>query len=368
MCRALATRGDEVDCVVLSESETGDGEKDGVRVVRLRQRRYRGRSRLRYLLAYVEFLLRATLRVSLLHFRRRYHVVHVNNMPNFIVCAAFLPRLTGARVLLDIHDTMPEQFTERFGTGGLVRRLLAWEERLSARVAHAVICVHRFQRDLLVERGVPADKISIVMNLPDDGIWEASRRPKAEPRENGFLMVFHGTITRDRGVDVAIRALGRLCTHVPAARLRVIGDGDALPALRTLAREVGVVDRVEFSGRRLPVHEVPAIIADADLGLIPAHAEWGLPTKLMEYLTLSVPCIAPRTKLLESFLADGVVRFIEPGNVDELAAAIRELAEDPARREQLARRGREFASRHTWREERERYFEVVDRGEKRRLR
>jgi glycosyltransferase involved in cell wall biosynthesis len=336
------------------------------------QARYRGTSQLRYLSSYLQFLIRSFVTLTRRHLRERYDVIHVNNMPNFIVFSALVPRITGARVLLDMHDTTPEQFGERFGRRGLVARLVArvmvFEERISAMMAHAVICVHGLQERTLLDRGIRRDKLHVIMNLPDERIWGRRRGRGVVPGVEGpatalngdVLMAFHGTLTRDRGVDLAIRALARLRDRLPGLRLLVIGDGDALPELRRLVADLRVEDRIVLVGRFLPVEELPPLLKSVDLGVLPSHAEWGLPTKLMEYVLLGVPCIAPRSMAISHYFTDEMVRFISSGHLDDLVGAIEDLAGSAHRRMQLAEAASRFLDLHSWESERLRYFACVD--------
>src|SRR5271169_6295190 len=76
----------------------------GVRVIRLNQSKYRGKTHFRYLTAYLKFFLRCLLKTTALYFKQQYAVIHVNNMPDFLVFSTIVPKLCGAKVLLDIHD------------------------------------------------------------------------------------------------------------------------------------------------------------------------------------------------------------------------------------------------------------------------
>ena len=121
------------------------------------------------LLEYLGFFVLAAWRLLTLHLRRRYGVVQVHNLPDFLVFVALIPKLMGARVILDIHDLMPEFFaskTESDMQSSLVR-LLILQEQLSCRFAHQVITVTSEWRETLIRRGVPAVKVAVVMNVAD---------------------------------------------------------------------------------------------------------------------------------------------------------------------------------------------------------
>jgi hypothetical protein len=115
---AAVSGGFDVDFIALRR----DGEPPrelirGVRLIHLNQTRYRGAGVLWYVLSYLQFFLRCLLMTTWLQVKRRYRVVHVNNMPDFFVFCALLPKLMGARVILDIHDPMPNTFASKFKQG-----------------------------------------------------------------------------------------------------------------------------------------------------------------------------------------------------------------------------------------------------------
>ena len=122
----------------------------GVRIFHLAQARYRGGGHLRYLIAYLLFFLRCFLKTTSLFMKRRYRIIHVSNMPDFLVFSTLIAKLFGAKVVLDIHDPMPTVFVSKFRTGerSLAYHILLWQELLSARYANRVLTVNDPVRDV----------------------------------------------------------------------------------------------------------------------------------------------------------------------------------------------------------------------------
>src|SRR4051794_15321307 len=142
---AAVDGGFDVDFLALRRVGTAAIEESrGVRIIRLNQEKYRGRGHARYLLKYIEFFLRCLFKTTALFFKRRYRVIHVNNMPDFLVFSTLVPRLFGAKVILDIHDPMPNTFASKFKSGekGFWFRLLLLEERISAAYCTKLVTVH----------------------------------------------------------------------------------------------------------------------------------------------------------------------------------------------------------------------------------
>ena len=160
--------------------------------------------------------------------------------------------------MLDVHDSVPETFATKFSGGSVFWKALCLEERLSALVAHKVICVNHPQRDALVARGIPASKTFVSMNVPDPQIFKPSAvngRPNAAA--DTFNLVYHGTMAERLGVDLIIRAVAQLHERVPGVRLHLWGDGDDLAGFQRLAKELGVEDASRSAPRAIRCEELP---------------------------------------------------------------------------------------------------------------
>src|SRR5436190_4307265 len=205
--RVAVERGFAVDVIALrGPGEAARETLHGARVVRLPIGHGQGAGALAVAGEYVGFTALAAAYVAARTLRRRYDVVHVNNPPDFLMLAAVVPKLLGAWVILDIHDFSWEMFLQRFGDRpgiGAAERPLRLIERIAARLADRVVTVHEPYRRALIARGIPASKISIVMNTVDEGLLPT---PSDEPRGGGFRVVYHGTVTPHYGVDLLVEA------------------------------------------------------------------------------------------------------------------------------------------------------------------
>jgi glycosyltransferase involved in cell wall biosynthesis len=313
--------------------------------------------------SYLRFLALATAHVTRRHLRRPYRSVQVHNLPDFLVFCALVPKLQGVPVVLDLHDLMPEFYAGRFGTDRRrLARLIEWQERMACRFADHVVTVSDHWRDTLVARGVTRDKCSVVMNVADERIFTPRGRTR---RDDGtFRLIYHGSVTPRYGLDLAIRAVALVRDEIPGIRLTVLGRGDHMPELERLRRELHLEREVELRDEYLAAEHLPAIIADADLGIVPyrddVFTDALLPTKLMEYAAMGLPCVAARTTAIGAYFAGTMVEFFAPGNAQELAQRLRELHRAPDRRAELARRSAVFTDRYGWDRVGARYVELVD--------
>lgn len=358
---ALALRGDLIDVICLGSDLTG--EANGVNVIGLEMPRYRGASRTAYLRSYLRFFAMASATAARLSIAHRYDVVIVCTMPDAAVLCALGPKLLGSKVVLDVHDTMPELYEDKFGgrRGAIGARLLMAEERASAWLADRVLAVHDLHRDRLERAGIPRDKINVVMNLPDPRIFMPSHNGNSH--HGKFTVICHGTLTRRLGLDIAIRAAFLARDRIPGLRLLVIGGGDYLDEAKRMALDLGLHDTVAFEPP-VAIERLPAILAQADLGLVPNRATSAthlmLPVKLLEYATLGIPVTAARLRTISHYFSEDAVRFFKPEDPADMADAMEELYRDPERRAALAANARAIADRLNWPSQRKEYFEAID--------
>ncbi len=365
---ALIDRGYEVDVICLGgrEQPKTDSE-DGVRIYRLPVRRHKNSGVTTQFLEYLAFFVLAFFKLTGLHLRQRYNVVQVHNLPDFLIFCALVPKFTGAQLILDLHDLMPEFYAARFDNGLASRsmRLILWQEKLSCRFADHVITVTELWREAIIERGIPKEKVSVVMNVADDRIFHRSSDSELPPRNDGvFRLIYHGTLTQRYGLDLAIRAVDRVRREINV-HLTIHGFGPFLDSLKKLVDDLDLKEQVHFSTRGVPTSELPNLIRRADVAVVPyrrdVFTDGILPTKLMEYVALGIPVIAARTPAIEEYFDQTMVEFFAPGDADDLARHILALYADRDRRKQLIQNGDKFSQRYNWTAISAEYVTLVER-------
>lgn len=363
---ALAARGDHVDFVSLGEIDDPCEETvAGVRIIRLAMKRFRGRSASRYVISYFLFLSKALLRLTFLHLRERYQVIHVHTMPDFMVFVALVPRLFGAKVVLDVHDTMPELYMSKFGISAdhWIVRVAKFQERISCKFAHRVIAVHDPHKSLLVSRGIDEDRIGVVMNSPDPAIFGQISPSNQSPGKQ-LKLVYHGTISRRFGLDIALKAVRIVTREYPDLQFDILGDGDDAENIEREIKTLDLSKNVYFSRRFFPVDELPRRLLGAKIGVISNRrdvaTEYMLPVKMLEYMFLGIPVVAPRLKVIQYYFDEQCVEFYEPDNHADLGAALLRLVENPELRQRIAFAARERVDRFSWEKMRGNLFHVLD--------
>jgi glycosyltransferase involved in cell wall biosynthesis len=283
-------------------------------------------------------------------------------MPDFLVFAAFYPRLTGAKVILDIHDIVPELYSSKFGvkTKSPTVALLRSMEWVSARSTDHVIMSNDLWREKYAARTGTEGRCSVFVNNVDRRIF--GPRPKTR-QDNKFIIIFPGGLQWHQGLDIALRAFHKISAILPETEFHIYGDGNMKQSLMDLVRELDLGNRVRFF-EPIPVREIAAVMANADLGVVPKRADSfgneAYSTKIMEFMSLGIPVIVSATKIDRYYFNDSVVRFFESGNPDSLAAAMQDLICHKNLRGEMVARASEYAAKASWESRRGDYLALVD--------
>jgi glycosyltransferase involved in cell wall biosynthesis len=360
---ALTGRGHQLDVLCLPPAGT-DGHPGGgrLRIFRLRIRHQRTTT-MRYAYEYGAFFLWALGLVSLRHARRAYDLVYVHNMPNFFVFAGLLPKLTGAKVVLDVHDPAAELLASIRGKElpPWVERLARGEERLSLRYVDAVVTVNETMRQRLRRLTPRSTPVAVVLNLPDPDTFVAEEPSRVGT--SGPLLVYSGSIAHRNGVDLVLKALAKLIGEFPSLRLRVIGDGPARADAMELARALGVSDRVEFRGL-VPLKDIPHAVGDALAGVSPQRKDvfgsYVFSMKVAEYVLLGLPVVCSGIGTMRHYFDDDELFFFEPGDEGDLARAIRDLLKDPEAAHERVARSRAKLKQLDWSGQRQCLVDLVE--------
>jgi len=361
---ALIERGDTVDVIALRRQGAPAFEVlEGANVYRIQSRVVNEQSRIDYLIRILRFLLLSVWVLARKHSAKRYQVIHVHSVPDFLVFAAAVPKLLGARVILDIHDILPEFYASKFGTSreSLLFKLLVLVEKVSIAFAdHVIIANHLWQQRLL-SRSVSRNKCTTILNYPDIRLFH----PRADRHSNGkFLITYPGTLNFHQGLDVAIRAFAKVADQMPNAEFQIYGEGPTKSYLQALTKELGLTRRVAFHDF-LPSHEVAEIMARSDLAVVPKRASSlfgneAASTKITEFMSLGVPLIVSRTKVDTFYHNDSMVKFFESENESELAECMLLLWRDRQLGAQLAANASRYVQENSWQKKQHDYLSLID--------
>lgn len=364
---ALAHRGDQVDVIALRRDDRAPEFEilDGVNVYRIQTRTINEKGLLNYGVRILRFLFGSTLFLRRKHRKHRYDVVHVHNVPDFLVFSAIFPKRKQTPVILDIHDLLPEFYASKFKVrhGSVIFKLLTFVERYSARFASHIIIANHLWRDRLVSRSTTFEKCTVVRNRPDLDIFVGQTTNEAI-RDGKFRLTYPGSLNWHQGVDVAIRAFASVANQIPDAEFHIYGEGPAKPALIALTSQLGMNGRICFHDF-LPSREIARVMAATDLAIEPKRASSAfgneaLSTKILEFMALGVPVIASKTKIHAYYYDESIIKYYADDDEHQLARCILEMANDSHLRMSLAKQAAIYASNNSWQAKRDDYLMLVD--------
>jgi glycosyltransferase involved in cell wall biosynthesis len=253
-------------------------------------------------------------------FGRGFDIVHACNPPDTIFLIGGFYKLFGKKFVFDHHDINPELYEAKFGKRGFGHRLLSWLERRTFRTADMVISTNESYRQIALTRGSVK-----------------------------YLVGYVGVMGKQEGIDLLLQAVQLIVKHLGRTDIQfgLVGGGTELPAMRQLAKDLGIAEYVTFTGR-VPDAELLEMLNTADICVNPDRAndmnDRSTMNKVMEYMALGKP-------LVQFDLAEGRVSagdaswYARPNDVADLAQKLISLLADENARIHMGAVGRERVER-----------------------
>jgi glycosyltransferase involved in cell wall biosynthesis len=289
-------------------------------------------------------------------------------MPDFLVFASLIPKLRGAKILIDLHDPMPELMMTIYDLKAdhWNVRLMRLLERWSVGFSDWVLTPNIAFKTLFATRSCLAKKIHVMMNSPEENIFDPDRFGPGRDSlgENAeFRIIHHGSIVHRHGVDLLIEALAQVRPKIPAVRLDIYGPGTSfLNEVLAIAQNLGVADIVHYHGEKSQ-SEIADAIRICHLGVVPnrhsVFTEINFPTRIFEYLAMHRPVIAPNTEGIRDYFKSDQLLMFEPGNVSDLAAKILWAWAHPQAMLDIVERGTQVYRGHLWNWEKKRFLDQL---------
>ena len=339
---------------------------NGVEVYRLPIARRRGTA-VRYLFEYMSLILLGAWKLIIVHLNSPFLAVHVHNMPDALVLAGLIPKWTGAKLVLDIHDPMLEIYmqTKNEGQRLISRKVLRWQERSSRRLADLIITVNEPMRENIQDKGVSANRIFVIHNFPDTSYLPIKADIASWTRHTDHMIwLYAGTITRQYRLDVAVRALAIASPHLPPIKLRVIGEGNDIERVLQLAEDLGVRQRIECL-QSVHIDRLGKFMKEADIGI---SCQQGGPfgdlqfsAKVIDCLSQGLPVVSSRTKTLARYIPEEAVFYFEPENAEDMAEKVIFLWNHPDIVKRKMENAKKLFPLYTWQNEKPKLIRFYQR-------
>ncbi len=326
--------------------------------------KYRGANTFAYLYAQVRFLAKAFWHLFVHSLDKPYHIIHVHNMPNILALIGVPFKLAGTKIILDIHDTMPEAIATTLDIpleSSLIKFLVA-EELVSAAVSDKIIATNDMHRDVLVGHGIPPRKIVQILNVGNRKIFKPRiyRHPVQE-----FWLGYHGTIAKRLGLLLIVEALSSIRKECPDLRFLCVGDGYDLSSMKSIAAKKDITTIIEWRPF-VDVEKLPEVLRNVHVGIIGNLWEtekknnYMLPVKALEYAAMEIPTIMPRLKVLKRYFDETSAFFYEPDDPCDMAQVIRSIYQDRRLIETRIDGLKKFNQNYNWDIMAKRYLDMID--------
>ncbi|MCB1960095.1 MAG: glycosyltransferase family 4 protein [Rhodocyclaceae bacterium] len=230
----------------------------------------------------------------------------------------------------------------RGGEAGTFLETAANSVRASMKRASSLILPSGFLLDVFARYGMVG---RIVPNIIDvDRFSPAETSGKGE---GGFSIIVTRNLEAIYGIDVVIKAFALVIEQLPDAHLAIAGSGPLCGALETLAKDLGIEKRVEFTGR-LDRDQVAALYRDAHLSVNPSHVD-NMPNSVLESMASGVPVISTRVGGVPFIVEDGQTALLVPPNDPvAMARAIVRVGQDSVLADRLRNAARDEVQRYRW--------------------
>jgi glycosyltransferase involved in cell wall biosynthesis len=307
---------------------------------------------------YLSFALLASMKVTALHLRRRFDVVQVNNMPDFLVFAAVVPKILGAKVVSMMYEPTPELWEALRKTRPPA--LLKVVEKLSLAFADSTFTVTQQVKDAYVSRGANPDKIGVVLNAPDEAFLRSGdvHAPSLDGVDS-FTLICHGAIEDRYGQDTILEAIALVRPQIPNLRMRILGTGTYVDQMLDLRKHLCLENCVEYLGY-VPLEQMIQELRAADVGIVAQksspYSNLVHTGKMYDYMALGIPVLASRLEAVEAYFGEDALAYFEPDSPQSLAERILDLYLHPEKREALNRNAQIAYSRYRWQEQKKVYL------------
>lgn len=339
---------------------------DGVTIIYSKRSQYKGRNKIKFILSYVYFFIFCLFNLSCKSFSKcRYRIIHVNNMPNFLVFSTIIAKLSGSAIIMDVHDVMPELFAQKFSMNldSFLIRLLYFEERCSLKFADIIISVNRSCTERFRANKIRKTPIVEILNAADEEIFSPPESKLFDSEE--LKLVYPATIALVRnGIDILLDAIDTIVKKkVNNVKLSIFGGGEDSELLKSMIIEKSLSNYVHYSGRFIDFSTLNSELENSSVGIIPFPKGYStdhqMPIKMHEYFVKKLAVVSSDVKLMKDDFSEIVLLF-RAGDPVDLAEKIMLLNDKRELLADYSRKGYEYYKENKWSKYKKVYIELLN--------
>lgn len=366
LATALSNKNIPVDVICLRyDGQSSFDIVDGINVYRV-TKNFSQESIASYVIGSIFFLIMALFKSISLEIKNGYKLVHVHNMPDYLVFSAIWHKLKRVPVILDIHDLTVELFKEKWSEKKFnkFKSILKLAEKISCNFADHVLTVTNECVEILVERGIPKEKITLIMNSADETQFNYNDERFSRNGKSGFKFVYHGTIAPRFGLHYFINAIPKILESVPDAEFHLYGSyrNEYSDELKAIIKKLGIEKSVFFN-HHIPYSQVDEMIKQYDMGVVTyeqtEYMNLAMPTKAGEYALTGLPFIISDMISVRSVFSENSVCYVTPDNSIDIAEKVARLRNDTKKRQDMAQSSFNDMLKISWNVMKNRYLDLI---------
>jgi glycosyltransferase involved in cell wall biosynthesis len=336
---------------------------NGINVHRIQRRITNENSKkFKYFWRILKFFILSSIILTIKHIKNPYTIIHVHSIPDFEVFATWAVKMTGTKIILDIHDLSPELYMNKFGakSKSLIFQILIFIEKVSILFSNKVIIANHLWEKKLHARSLRKKKSLVIMNYPDPRIFFIR---SIKENNKKFIICYPGTINRHQGLDIAVEAFALAKAKIPNAEFHIYGEGAEKSVIDNQIKRLALSEKV-FIKKLLPLEKIAEIMAQSDLGIVPKRNDFfgseAFSTKILEFMALGIPLLISDTKIDKYYFNENIVRFFKAGDVNNLAENIIILYNNPALRKRYSENALNFIKNYNWNVKKIDYLKLIE--------
>jgi glycosyltransferase involved in cell wall biosynthesis len=308
----------------------------------------RQESMLKYLMISTIFFIVAFFKIQMLHLKRRYKMIQAHNMPDHLIFIGVIQKLFGVHLILDIHDLTVELFEEKWPGAKKIflKSFVKIIEKISCKFADKIITVTQTCKERLIARGVPEEKITLVLNTPNDDIFKLQPDRKYYKISENARLIYHGSVAERFGLHIAIDAMRIISKEIPGSKLFIYGGYNTSYG-RFLIEKIKALQMEEIIilNGIISRDKIPDLLYNSDIGLVPYlsndYMNLALPTKAFEYIATGLPVVSSLLDDLSKTFSNDSISYVGENDPQQLAEKVIELCQNPEKRKSQAQKAYE---------------------------